>query len=147
MTEFNSKLYFSANDGIHGFELWSCNSSNACSMVRDIRTGESGSSPAQLTKFNSTLYFTASREFVSKLWSCDTNDIVVEIIIGTGISSPQQLFATSSALYLRAATSSTGHELWRCSMTEECSMVADLNPGGLGSNPFGIARFNSKLYF
>lgn len=40
-TEFNNKLFFVANDGVHGYELWSTDGTDAgTSLFKDIRTIE-----------------------------------------------------------------------------------------------------------
>ena len=39
LTVFNNELYFRADDGIHGKELWKYDGVNAPSMVADIRSG------------------------------------------------------------------------------------------------------------
>ncbi|MGD1920167.1 MAG: ELWxxDGT repeat protein, partial [Pleurocapsa sp.] len=65
-TEFNNKLYFTANDGETGIELWvSDGTSEGTRLVEDIFPGNSSygyaysSSPISLTEFNGELYFSA----------------------------------------------------------------------------------------
>ncbi len=55
---FNGLLYFAANDGVHGRELWSFDGTTA-QMVLDINPGEYGSEVSELTVFQDTLYFSA----------------------------------------------------------------------------------------
>ena len=52
MAVYNNKLYFSADDGTHGRELWVYNSTNAdiaptLTMVADIAQGLGSSSPVR----------------------------------------------------------------------------------------------------
>jgi ELWxxDGT repeat protein len=51
-------LYFSANDGVHGRELWSYDGATT-RLVLDINPGPYGSEVSELTVYNGTLYFSA----------------------------------------------------------------------------------------
>ena len=56
-------LYFSANDGSSGWELWAHDTSNASTWrVADIYSGSDSSNPGQLMEIlvGDTLYFDAS---------------------------------------------------------------------------------------
>jgi ELWxxDGT repeat protein len=63
LTVFNNKLYFSADDGVHGRELWSFDGTSV-SLVDDINPGPYGSGPSELTVYNNKLYFSADSVFV-----------------------------------------------------------------------------------
>lgn len=60
-TEMNGLLYFAANDGVHGWELWVTDGTEANThMVIDISTDSYyGSNPEHLINFNGKLLFTA----------------------------------------------------------------------------------------
>lgn len=60
-TELNDKLYFAANDGVHGFELWETNGTEiGTQMVKDISADNIyGSNPEHLIAFDGKLYFAA----------------------------------------------------------------------------------------
>ncbi|MBE3095542.1 MAG: hypothetical protein IMZ44_00260 [Planctomycetes bacterium] len=58
LTVFGGLLYFSANDGVHGRELWSFDGTTA-QMVADINPGPYGSEVSELTVYNGKLYFSA----------------------------------------------------------------------------------------
>src|SRR5262249_46048169 len=53
-------LYFGADDGTHGRELWRTNGRpGGTTLFADINPGAAGSDPQFLTKGNGRLYFTA----------------------------------------------------------------------------------------
>ncbi|HUT11190.1 MAG TPA: PEP-CTERM sorting domain-containing protein [Thermoguttaceae bacterium] len=62
LTVFNGLLYFSANDGSHGRELWSFDGTTA-EMVADINPGLYGSEVSELTVYQNRLYFSADDHF------------------------------------------------------------------------------------
>jgi ELWxxDGT repeat protein len=59
-TKLGDYLYFSANDGSHGEEVWRTNGADETSLVADINPGEDSSSPFQFTEFDGYLYFRAN---------------------------------------------------------------------------------------
>jgi ELWxxDGT repeat protein len=79
LTNVNGKVYFAADDGTTGDELWVFDpSTGQTSLVRDIRPpntfGNLGSNPLELTNVNGTLYFTAddgSTPGGTELWKSD----------------------------------------------------------------------------
>jgi ELWxxDGT repeat protein len=70
LTNVHWTLYFSADDGRHGYELWrSDGTRKGTRMVRNIRRGTAGSEPENLTAVGKTLFFTASeRRHGNELW-------------------------------------------------------------------------------
>jgi ELWxxDGT repeat protein len=61
LTNVNGTLFFDANDGIHGYELWmSDGTSNGTQLVQDIYPGPGDSLPLNLTNLKGTLFFTAN---------------------------------------------------------------------------------------
>ena len=72
----NGTLYFSANDHVHGQELWAARSLNPAhtSMVKDFRPGPGGSYPTLLAQLHGRLYFTfhpADQFSDLELWRTD----------------------------------------------------------------------------
>ncbi|MCB9098626.1 MAG: tandem-95 repeat protein [Anaerolineales bacterium] len=146
---YNGKLYFQANDGTHGNELWVYNGSTA-SMVADIYSGNSSSSPLYLTVYNGKLYFQASdSNYGSELWSYDGTDValVQNIAIGINGSSPHDLAVYDGKLYFVADDRIYyGSELWVYDGST-ASLVEDIYPGSDGSFPQFLTVYDDKLYF
>jgi len=70
LTVFDDLLYFSANDGVHGRELWSYDGATA-SLALDINPGQYGSEVSELTVYNGRLYFGADDGYVPGLTSLE----------------------------------------------------------------------------
>lgn len=74
---FNGALYFQANDGEHGYELWKTDGTSSGTVpVKDINTATMGNSPPSsqggFTEFKGALYFQADDGVHgSELWKTD----------------------------------------------------------------------------
>ncbi|MBH8578183.1 DUF4347 domain-containing protein [Nostocaceae cyanobacterium CENA369] len=88
ITNVNGKVYFVANDGIHGRELWKSDGTTAGTvLVKDINLGSDSSDPSDLINVDGTLYFTANDGIQGReLWALDTNDF--NVINGNGSHDP-----------------------------------------------------------
>src|SRR5262245_51947037 len=66
-------LYFAADDGIGGRELYKSNgTAGGTTLVKDIRPGPEGSAPSDLVNVNGTLYFAADDGVRGReLWKSD----------------------------------------------------------------------------
>ncbi len=157
---WNSKLYFSANDGSTGAELWEFDGVSAPKLAADI-TGDPASSmtvPQKMVEFNSKLYFTACDSTVGcELRGYDGTSVslVEDIYAGTFSSDPTELTAFGGKLYFSACDVANGCELWFWDGTPSPSglnigMVADiayLPTPDSSSDVKDITELNGKLYF
>ena len=183
LIEFNDKLYFSANDGESGRELFVSDGTAAGTrLVADINPNayESndeppfpyGSNPSQFIEFNNKLYFTANNGesgdelFVSN-GTRDGTQLLVDINPGVNdgnygppvpkSSYPNNFFEFNNKLYFTANNGESGDELFVSDGTAEgTQLLVDINPNinsnygpsfPEGSNPSQFIEFNNKLYF
>lgn len=153
-TVFNGKLYFSANDGADGRELWVTDgTAGGTALVNDINAGYLSSNPQDLTVFDGKLFFQADNGVNGpELWSSDGTSVgtqlVNDIFSGSTGSYPQGFTAYSGKLFFAATDSLHGTELWVTDGTNlGTTLLADLNPGYNSSNPAYFTIYHNKLYF
>ena len=115
LTNVNNTLYFTANDGTTGSELWRINSSGNAELVADINPGSGSSNPNNLTNFNNTLYFTANDGTSgSELWRINSSgnaEQVANFNPGSSASSISKLTAVGDKLYV-TASDGNAFQIW-----------------------------------
>ncbi len=153
----NGILYFCANNGTNGYELWRTNGTTGGTyIVKDIYTGGASSYPAELTDVNGILYFQANNGTNGiELWNSDGtsgNTMMVKDIrpVG-GQSNPRSLINVNGILYFSATDGTNGTELWRSDGSFGGTyMVRDIYSGaesGTGGYPRYITKVGSTVYF
>jgi ELWxxDGT repeat protein len=153
-TVYNGSLYFSANDGTHGWEVWKLDcAAGTAAMVKDISPDNNSDSPSELTVFNNLLYFRAAHpNYGDELWQTDGTEagttMVKDINPGLGGSSLYDLTEFSGLLFFSADDGAHGDELWLSDGTEAgTSLAKDIYPGPEGSDPYEFAAVNGTLFF
>ena len=154
LTNVNGTLFFTADDGSSGVELWKSDGTAAGTVrVADLIPGSAGSSPSFLTNLNGTLFF-AAFDYAkgSELWKSDGTAAgtvrVADIIPGSGSSSPRNLTNVNGTLFFTANDGSSGYELWKSDGTAlGTKRVADINSGSGSSGPFNLTSVNGTLFF
>lgn len=130
-----SRIYFAADDGTHGFELWASDGTAAGTTLLDIAPGADASNPGGLVAFGSRLYFRASDPaHGAELWASDGTAagtaMVLDIEPGAVSSSPWELRVSGSKLFFGAYAAAHGRELWKSDGTAAgTAMVRDVNAG------------------
>ena len=121
LTNMDGTLYFAANDGSNGAELWKSDGTlTGTVMVTDINPGAAGSRPwvgLSLAPVNNTLFFNADDgTFGHELWKTDGTPagtaMVKDIISGSGSSAPIKMKGIGNRLFFTADDGSHGRELW-----------------------------------
>lgn len=98
LTNYNSKIYFSASNGTNGLELWESDGTTAgTKLVQDFVVGSSGQIPSYLTVFNNKIYYSAISGTPSGLYTYDeTNGIK---LLNETFKNTSGLFAANNKFY------------------------------------------------
>jgi len=154
LTNVGGTLFFLADDGISGTELWRSDGTSAgTTLVKDINPGPSGSSARHLIAVGNTLFFVANDGTSGfELWKSDGSAAgtvrVKDIHPGSGDSSPEHLTVVGGTLFFNAFDGSSGLELWKSDGSPGGTVrVKDIAPGATGSDPDGFVDVNGKLFF
>jgi ELWxxDGT repeat protein len=152
-------LYFGADDGTHGHELWRANGA-AAQLVKDIRPGPDSSDPRFMVVFDGQVYFAADDGTFSdtapsgnELWRTDGTEggtamapidqqvtylYELEVFDGAG---EDRLFFSGYGV-----TTGTGTELWRYTASTDTVVEFDIRPGAIGSSPGFFTQAGSRLF-
>ena len=151
-------LYFSAEDGVHGPELWVTDGAEASTrLVADIYPGAIGSGVgySDLVVIEDTVFFAADDSVHGQeLWSSDGTlagtRLVADIVPGSGGSNPGTFFGmvvADNTVYFAANDGVHGVEIW-ASDGAGARLVADIWPG-TGWSLFGesnLVAMNGQLF-
>jgi ELWxxDGT repeat protein len=128
---FNNKLYFQADDGIHGFELWQTDGTTAGTiLLKDVNINSGDSWPAYFTLFASHLYFKADGGIDGEqLWMTDGTTPGTQSLAPVGANSDAlncaaQLFAYKNALYFNADYDTYDCEVWKLDTTSATGITS-----------------------
>jgi ELWxxDGT repeat protein len=156
-------LYFSANDGVHGNELWRSNGTEQGTvLVKDIWPGDNlygpnGSSPHSFAGAGGIVYFAAVDDAGDELWKTDGTEqgtVLVKDIYpggdkyGSYSSVPRDLATFGNRVIFSARDEDHGFELWTTDGSiEGTQLVRDIRPGEPGSYPEYGELIDGTFYF
>ncbi len=139
-------VYFSANNGTTGSELWRTDTSQGAVQVKDIRLGSASSNPNQFTNVNGTVYFVANNgTHGSEIWRTDSSQgavRVTDINSGDGHSMPKNLVNLAGSLIFVATDDVGETSLYK----KTGSSAPTVLMGGL-SNANNLTEANGFVYF
>ncbi|HUT10052.1 MAG TPA: ELWxxDGT repeat protein, partial [Thermoguttaceae bacterium] len=167
LVDVDGTLFFSADDGENGRELWKSDGTAAGTvMVKDIFPGTdsspygeypNASNPGKLTAVDGTLLFLAQDEaHGAELWKSDGTAagtvMVKDIRSGTdhAFTSNSPVIAVDGTLFFAANDGVHGDELWKSDGTSAGTvLVKDIQPGseGILSQYAGFTDVDGTLFF
>jgi ELWxxDGT repeat protein len=149
-----SRLFFVADDGVHGRELWKTDGTpTGTVLVKDIFPGARSADIDQLTVAGGRLFFVADDGVHGReLWKTDGTPVgtamVADIVSGAGSPVIQGLTAIDSLVLFSADDGVHGRELWRSDgVAAGTFQVADIAPGAAPSSPLGFTLAGPNVYF
>ncbi len=157
-TPLGDLLFFPADDGVHGWELWATDGTEAgTALVADLEPGSGDSDPTELTPFAGALFFKAAptatgRELYRTDGTTAGTGVFEDLIPGSESSYPYGLTVAGGRLFFSATNGSDGQELWVSDGTPGGTMqVEDIDPGSEGAMAwtysFSLHAFGDRLLF
>ncbi|WP_374448045.1 ELWxxDGT repeat protein [Stella sp.] len=144
-------LWFAADDGTHGRELWLARPGEAAArMVRDLLPGDAGSEPVAVGATpDGDLLFVAGAAGDRGLWRSDGTEAGTERLSAAGVAVTDQPGAwLDGRFHFAAADSVAGSELWATDGTAAGTTLAvDIVAGATGSAAGAPAFYDDALYF
>ncbi|MBW8875054.1 MAG: S-layer homology domain-containing protein [Acidobacteria bacterium] len=154
LTPMGNAVYFVADDGTSGRELWKSDGTAAGTVrVKDIRPGSASSDVDLLTVAGNRLFFVADDGVHGReLWVSDGTGagtrMTRDAAPGPGSPAIQGLTALGFHVLFSADDGVHGRELWRSNGGPAGTFqVQDIAPGAAPSTPTGFAASGDGVYF
>jgi len=140
-TVLDGRLYFVADDGVNGKELWRTDAEQGAVMLKNINPS-GDAAPSDFAVMGGELYFTADDGTNDGLWKTDgTTTVLIKAF--DGISD---LTAIGDTLYFRGKDS-RNYQAWKSDGTTEGTvMFKELRPGSSAA-PSGWTQVGDSVYF
>ncbi|MDO1451696.1 PA14 domain-containing protein [Rhodocytophaga aerolata] len=148
LTHVNGSLFFAASTPDKGTELWKSNGTTSGTvLVKDIASMAASSSPANLKKIGSSLYFTANGIQLWKSNGTAESTVLVKSFTSSIPSPFSQLTEVNGLLYFVLNKGSNTYELWKSDGTSGGTILLKSINSGAAKGFSGLANLNGVLYF
>lgn len=145
-----SEVFFSADDGISGRELWVSDGTPAGTAKIDVNPGAAGSSPTHMTAFAGQIWFSAETAATGiDLWHSDgtsSGTLPYELIPGSSGSYPSNFVVLGSSLFVSAYDDLLGEQLFRVTGAALPPEVLDVD-GESDLSPDQLVVAGSRVFF
>lgn len=152
----NNKVYFIANDGINGRELWVTDGTNSgTQMVKDIFPGSESSGIVSLSSNGQYLIFAAEEDYndVTGLWKSDGTMAgtieIKHIDLNKDYGYTIQFVEVNDKFYFQGADKTlNGIEIWETDGTSQNTVLTvDINHRGSNTSPLFPTSINNNTVF
>lgn len=145
-TQMGENIFFTADDGITGIELWKTNGFGlGTTIVKNINPGSTSSDPIDLNVVGNILYFIVYNSATSEneLWKSNGTSAGT-VIVDSSVYNPGELTVVGNTLYFTAYNNLTGENiLWKSDGTSAGTVIVDESP----NNPVKLTVLENKIYF
>lgn len=139
LTQLDSRVFFTANDGVHGQELWVSDGSNQDTrLVKDINSTGSAS-PYKLTAAAGQLFFVVSAGNSEQLWVTNGTEASTTMVYSFNRPAAEEpaiidLAPVAGGVIVMGYTAEFGIEPWFSNGSKAgTALIRDINPGAAGS--------------
>lgn len=141
----NNILYFLADDGVNGLEVWHTDGSiGGAQLLKNISAGSANSAFSEAQSIGNELFFIGGSG--NSLWKTDGTSQGTVFIQSFQIIRHLTVF--NGSLYFSAGNNNEGEELWRHNpVSGNTQMVKDLNGGFGASLPINFTPLSNTLLF
>ena len=155
LTTSGSYVYFTANDGTHGVQLWKSDGTTiGTTMVTDINEAGGGFNATDLTDVNGTLYFTADDGTDGlQVWKSDGTSggtIMISNLQPTsgGAALPASITNVNGTVFFTANAGTTGREPYITTGTlASTHLLINIYQGAGTANPQSLINAGGELFF
>lgn len=155
LVKLDNLVYFIANDGVHGEELWKTNGKERkTELAFDFNPGSAGCNPQFIYEYKNALYFAANNGSSGmQLWKSDgtlqgTVQLTNAANSTTNPSGDFSITGYKGNVYFSFNDGVHGNELWITDGTMQGThIVKDFTQGIAETSPVNFFVFKDKLFF
>jgi large repetitive protein len=161
LTVANDRLYFAADDGLHGVELWQVDRAGVAGLACDLNVGAAGSNPRSIVGIGEYPCFLGDypddRGVLSPFLGCldrpgtHGHAVTPGYLPNPLLSDPSFCARVQGMLFIDCVSPQNGRELWRLKPgPAHFSLVCDTIPGphsGLSVEAQAAVALKGKLLF